>query len=302
MAKLRWDHNPTEDELRDALKNVQAWPGSKKTLGNDYLEYVICIRNSEGKQPNVKNFWSPYVMVDGRIKMFCDAHIEAGKIYTEEFIPVVGNAPEVDNFSRFLTVGIKITSELFGTREDYATANCSKVGTGFDPDSTRPFENAATSARGRVIGAFACGLIPSQGVASAEEVLNAIASAAPQGTTVEPKKKTTPPNPIKLTDEDYKTINNDEAISVGSEDIVSVAKSVMEESPTTSTTNIEDKKKKENFEKAVKKSGVSAEELVAEHIKKNPNLSTNWQEWKTVEVLKLITTAREIERKNKSDS
>ncbi|MBW2671817.1 MAG: hypothetical protein JRD89_00195 [Deltaproteobacteria bacterium] len=150
---------------------MPAWPGSEKSLA-DYWPYIIPLsRRRKVGRDQWEVVWNPYLTVDGRIRIFVDAHLEADAHYHEEIV-------EIRREDRFLIVRLRITSDLFGTREDVGTADFSLAEAPPDQrerqvDATNPFENAVTSARGRVIAAFGVGIIPGMGLATAEEVVDA---------------------------------------------------------------------------------------------------------------------------------
>lgn len=101
----------------------------------------------------------PYMSVDGRVQWARDEHRKAGK-------KLIFHPPVIDKNAGLVSVTIE--SEILGT-----ATGTSKIGNGTGVDRTNPIENAETSAIGRALGFLGYGLIGT-GIASAEEVLNAI--------------------------------------------------------------------------------------------------------------------------------
>lgn len=175
--KFVFDHEPSQEELSTALKTIPAGPLSNKTL-DYYIDHVVCIKQNKKDRVQGKDVWRsewrPYLTVDGRIRIFNDVHTEQNKTYKE----IITEARLGDGrLSKYLIIGMTIDSEIFDSRSDYAVADLDAQGA----DASNPYENATTSVRGRVIAAFGFGIIPSQGIASANEVVNALAR---QATTV----------------------------------------------------------------------------------------------------------------------
>jgi len=165
MSRLEWNHYPSEEELREALSCIPAWPGSEPSMA-DYQAHIVLLKQSrKRKDGQWVATWRPYTTVDGRIVMWQHAHSDCKVPPNEELVEL--SLQVLPDERSFILARIKITSPIFGTREDAAIANLQAQA---GPDRDKPWENAITSARGRVLGAFGFGLIPSQGLASADEM------------------------------------------------------------------------------------------------------------------------------------
>ena len=278
--KYAFDHEPSLEELSTVLKDIPAWPGSGKTLGVNYPEYVVAIEQRARNKPTI---WLPYVTVDGRVTMFHDAHNETGKKFTEHIIPPVFHAPGSVSFEKFMIVSMRIDSELLGSREDMAVALVG--GDTFSADTTNPAENAMTSVRGRVLAAFGFGIIPTMGMASADEVKTAINAKngivsnnnedapAAQEAIEKPKKAIK-----KLVVPKQK---NSEDVGVAQE-------------PNASSENDHTRAL---LNKAIDIAKTDEATLIAEHIKRRSGqveLTEEWTTWPLAEVIKMQTTAREM--------
>ncbi|MFA7112597.1 MAG: hypothetical protein WC115_03565 [Sphaerochaeta sp.] len=177
--RIEFDHSPTLDEVREAVENVPAWPGSEKSL-SDYAQYILPLKQTRKEGEKWVNTWLLYVGVDGRIRMFQDAHMEMIAKHGIVDLPSF-QIVSVEETNRFLKVTVRCVSPFFGTSEDIATAdlqayeryNKTKDRRDMSVDVTHPYENAVTSARGRVLGSLGFGILPAMGLASAEEILDA---------------------------------------------------------------------------------------------------------------------------------
>ena len=189
MARLEWNHYPTEEEIREALSNIPAWPGSDKTLA-DYQAHIVPIKQSRKRRDGQwESTWRLYTTVDGRIVMWQDAHLNCEEPPREELTDL--SLQVLPDERAFILARIKITSPIFGEREDAAIADLQAQA---GPDRDKPWENAITSARGRVLGAFGFGLIPSQGLASADEMRQVLGEEAETEAEVVPMPQS-PPKP-----------------------------------------------------------------------------------------------------------
>lgn len=129
---------------------------------NDELR-ALGVYNAGGKAYQRRR--TPYMAVDGRIKMMVDEHKEAGKKF--KF------TQHIDWEHNVITVIWE--SEIYGQ-----TVGTAKIGwDGKGADATNPIENAQTSAVGRALGQAGYGLLGG-GIASAEEVLAAMRERASQ--------------------------------------------------------------------------------------------------------------------------
>jgi hypothetical protein len=116
----------------------------------------------------------PYFKVDGRIKMFTDAHLGQNgvrsKFTVESNIDKVQEILEnTGDITPKYPLVVRIHSEIFGTLEGVSKINWDGKGA----DRTNPIENAYTSAIGRALALGGFGLLGT-GIASAEEMEQAL--------------------------------------------------------------------------------------------------------------------------------
>lgn len=119
---------------------------------------------------------TPYCKVDGRVKMFVDAHLRPdgtrAKFTVESNIEKIQDIIEnTGDISPKYPLVVRIHSEIFGTLEGVSKINWGGKGA----DATNPLENAYTSAVGRALALGGFGLIGT-GIASAEEIEQALAA------------------------------------------------------------------------------------------------------------------------------
>lgn len=110
------------------------------------------------KQYTIDLHGKPYVTVAGRILLFWEAAKTGGAITTE-----VSQEGTVITVKATATVGAKS-----------ATGHASETVGGTGVNRTNALENAETSAIGRALGTLGFGLLSAGGVASADEVQNAM--------------------------------------------------------------------------------------------------------------------------------
>lgn len=116
----------------------------------------------------------PYCKVDGRVKMFADAHAlpdgTRAKYRVESNIEKINEILEnVGDISPKYPLVVRIHSDIFGTLEGVSKINWNGKGA----DATNPLENAYTSAVGRALALAGFGLLGT-GIASAEEMEQAL--------------------------------------------------------------------------------------------------------------------------------
>ena len=116
----------------------------------------------------------PYCKVDGRVKMFADAHVlpdgTRAKYRVESNIEKINEILEnVGDISPKYPLVVRIHSDIFGTLEGVSKINWNGRGA----DATNPLENAYTSAVGRALALAGFGLLGT-GIASAEEMEQAL--------------------------------------------------------------------------------------------------------------------------------
>jgi hypothetical protein len=153
----------------------------------------------------------PYVSVDGRVQMFRDEHAAAKKTFRITFrtawaaelasvlaaIPHPVDAATVGVIAEQVPSKLKdvmvctVESDIYGV-----TMGSAKIGwDGEGVDRTNPIENAETSAVGRALGFMGYGLIGG-GIASYEEVKQAIAEQETAEQTAKPSGALPAPLPV----------------------------------------------------------------------------------------------------------
>ena len=158
------DTNLVQQAIDQAERSCQ---DAVETTPQEYRQFLIFIPQSKrvgGRNSNqYANIRLPYMGVDGRIKMAQDDHRNHQgtlSIHTEFM---------VEPHSQQLLCKATIESSLYGTY----TAHSRVFIDGKGVDATNPAENGESSAIGRALGFMGYGLY-GNGIASAEEVLNAI--------------------------------------------------------------------------------------------------------------------------------
>lgn len=140
----------------------------------DYANWVTGIsRKAKDARGNWKEIATPYMSVDGRIRMACDDHqAQGGRL---DFMPTA----VVEIADDRITLAVTVVSSLYGQRTGTAT---SWLMGGAPIEKQHPFEIAETSAIGRALAAMGYGLLPGSGLASAEDMERA--TSRPESGTV----------------------------------------------------------------------------------------------------------------------
>ncbi len=134
----------------------------------DFIDYIVVLearRNVDGEWQSVEH---AYMAVDGKLAMANEDHRKQGKRIDFAEPRILLDNPEQ------LTLQVTVTSEIYGTRHGIATSR--KKG-GTTAEREFPWEVAETSAIGRALTAMGYGLLPGAGLASAEDMLRATATA-----------------------------------------------------------------------------------------------------------------------------
>ena len=165
----------TEDAVKDAVDQaeracqsaVESTPGAYR----GFLTFIPQYKRVAGSKVNpvYASIRLPYMSVDGRVKMALDEHREHGANL------VIQTSFETEPASEQLICRATVTSTMLGTVTAHARAFLRGTGV----DATNPLENAETSAVGRALGFLGYGLYGT-GIASAEEVLSAVAERETQ--------------------------------------------------------------------------------------------------------------------------
>lgn len=155
---------PNLNDLQELLTSIPAWTGSEKTLF-DYRDYIVAIPQWNKKES--RHDYKLYMMVPGKARILRDAHIkEDGSLYSLE------EDVEVEWRTDAVVVKGYMISEKYGKVFEVGTGNIGSGAKG--ADSTNPLENAMTSWRGRAASCLCnAGVLPT-GIASAEEVVDAM--------------------------------------------------------------------------------------------------------------------------------
>lgn len=145
-------------------------------VGTTFENFITFIKRHD-KRAGVDRF-NPYMTVDGRIKEVAIEVMEEGcfSIWTyfntnevdKQFAAVIGENPV-----NLIVPGRSCLAVFQDPRGGVHFGTASIGSTGM-VDRTNPLENAETSAVGRALGLAGYGLIPGAGVASAEEVSDAL--------------------------------------------------------------------------------------------------------------------------------
>lgn len=155
-----------KEKEREILKEAKALIEKAYASARGYEDFIKILTKAKNIGSKNAPYWvevpTPYMTVDGRIKMMVDEHRGKG---TYTIHPAVFTlAPDGNTLLCSVTV-----ETIKGTVTAHA-----KVGlNGQGVDATNPYENAETSALGRALSFLGYGLIGT-GVASYEEVRDAI--------------------------------------------------------------------------------------------------------------------------------
>lgn len=153
--------NPVEKAVKEAEAACQA---AITSTPMSYWPFIIFLtqRKRVGgtrQQPIYATIRTPYMGVDGRVRMAMDEHREVGASLT-----ITSHFEEV--FGKQMCK-CTVMSALHGTRTGWAQVNIGGSGV----DETNPLENAETSAIGRALGFMGYGLFGT-GVTSIDEIMS----------------------------------------------------------------------------------------------------------------------------------
>lgn len=176
--------NHTEDAVQDAIEQAErACQSAVEDTPESYRGFLTFIRQNKRvggtrQRPLYAAIRLPYMRVDGRVKMALDEHRQEGASL------VIQTQFDTEPLSDQLLCRATVTSAMLGT----VTAHARVFLNGNGVDATNPMENAETSAVGRALGFLGYGLYGT-GIASAEEVLIAVAEREAQGGTNAPANR-----------------------------------------------------------------------------------------------------------------
>jgi len=156
------------------------------TTPPEYHGFITLIAQNKRLNPEERNreaiyvrVETPYIRVDGRVAMARDDHRNLGKR-----LDIM--KPVFDAVFDIPTCQVTVFSEVYGTATGTSKVNIGGTGV----DKTSPLENAETSAIGRALGFMGYGLLGG-GIASAEEVEQAMSEQEPQGQAPAPAPRST---------------------------------------------------------------------------------------------------------------
>ncbi len=170
--------SPTDEAVQEAIEQAErACQTAVEDTPEPYRGFLTFIRQNKRvggsrQRPLYAPIRLPYMRVDGRVKMALDEHRQEGASL------VIQTQFDTEPLSDQLLCRATVTSAMLGT----VTAHARVFLNGHGVDATNPMENAETSAVGRALGFLGYGLYGT-GIASAEEVLIAIAERESQRTT-----------------------------------------------------------------------------------------------------------------------
>jgi hypothetical protein len=131
--------------------------------------YIVLIKRWD-KEAEIHRF-NPYMTVDGRVKELRGS-LSDGQTFS---IRTYFNTSDLDQVLGDLVIPARSCVAVFTDPSGGVHHGTASIGTSGMVDQTNPYENAETSAVGRALGLAGYGLIPGAGIASAEEVTDAIA-------------------------------------------------------------------------------------------------------------------------------
>jgi len=137
--------------------------------GGPLEPYIVLIKRWDEKA-QVHRF-NPYMTVDGRMKELVDS-LKEGESFS---IRTYFNTGDHDQFVENFVIPTRSCVAVFVDPSGGVHFGTASIGTSGMVDKTNAIENAETSAVGRALGLAGYGLIPGAGIASAEEVTDALA-------------------------------------------------------------------------------------------------------------------------------
>lgn len=140
----------------------------------NYMSYIVVMTNRKKGDNGWETTETPYMAVDGRVRMARDDHRNQNK-KLDMYLPTI----LVDNDDT-LTLSVCVESEVYGKASGTATSR--KI-EGTSSERQFPYETAETSALGRALGELGYGIFAGAGLTSAEDMQRAQAS----GNTETPK-------------------------------------------------------------------------------------------------------------------
>ena len=166
MSQYEYHEDAVQDAIERSERACQAAVTETPAAYQGFLTFIPQNRRVAGSKthPVFASIRLPYMSVDGRVKIALDEHREQGATL------VIQTSFETEPVSQQLICRATVTSALLGTATGHARAFLGGGGV----NATNPLENAETSAVGRALGFLGYGLYGT-GIASAEEVLRAIA-------------------------------------------------------------------------------------------------------------------------------
>ena len=153
----------TREEL---LALCRKTPDVGQAKHEDFMDYIVVLEHRKRTERGWDRVENAYMAVDGKIAMAnLDHRLQGKRLDFENPVVLVDNEDQ-------LTLMVFVVSEIYGRRHGIAT---SQKRTGSSVERSNPWEVAETSAIGRALGAMGYGTLPGAGLASADDMLRALA-------------------------------------------------------------------------------------------------------------------------------
>jgi len=153
----------TREEL---LALCRKTPDVGQAKHEDFVDYILVLEHHRRTERGRERVENAYMAVDGKIAMAnLDHRLQAKRLDFENPVVLVDNEDQ-------LTLMVFVVSEIYGRRHGIAT---SRKRTGSSVERSNPWEVAETSAIGRALSAMGYGALPGAGLASADDMLRALA-------------------------------------------------------------------------------------------------------------------------------
>ena len=158
------------DEQLTPLEEAKLRVTQSGYADTDLESYIVFIKRWD-KEAEIHRF-NPYMTVDGRVKEVKDSLKDDQSFSIRTYF----NTDESDqSLEDNIIVPARSCLAVFTDPYGGIHFGTASIGTSGVVDKTNPYENAETSAVGRALGLAGYGLIPGAGIASAEEVTDALA-------------------------------------------------------------------------------------------------------------------------------
>lgn len=156
------------DEQLTPMEEARRRVEQAKYAGTELEPYIVFIKRWD-KEAEIHRY-NPYMTVDGRVKELVDGLPDGQTFSIRTYFNTGDHDQFVENFVIPARSCVAILTDP-GGGVHFGTASIGSTGM---VDKTNAIENAETSAVGRALGLAGYGLIPGAGIASAEEVTDAL--------------------------------------------------------------------------------------------------------------------------------